>query len=410
MFLVKRDNFNKYYIIKGLITAILFSAFIYLSYFDIKISYLDSILGLLGIYFLLTIPKKSLFIAGFFIGVFWCYWMSVSLQYYDLKYLTPIVLIIIGLVYAVIFYFFALWDKVTFRMLAFFGFSFLAPFGFNWIKPELIFINSNFETSKVAFALILIAIYLIIKLKRGKILALIPLLLAFNFPKGEYIDNPKAKIYMAQMDIKQDLKWKKTYQKTLINKNFEEISNAILNNNTLVVLPETSFATVLNVKPQLLNQLKQISYQIDIVTGALYYEDEQIYNATYFFSKGKLQIAKKVVLVPFGEKIPLPKFFVDLINNTFYNGAKDYAQASSTTDFTIQTQKFRNAICYEATTDKIFENLQDTGYMIAMSNNAWFTPSIEPTLQSLLLKYYSQRYNVTIFHVANGSKNKIFRP
>ena len=35
---------------------------------------------------------------------------------------------------------------------------------------------------------------------------------------------------------------------------------------------------------------------------------------------------------------------------------------------------------------------------------------IEPTLQKLLLRYYSKKYNITIFHVVNGSPNFIFRP
>ena len=61
----------------------------------------------------------------------------------------------------------------------------------------------------------------------------------------------------------------------------------------------------------------------------LYVEDNQIFNASYFIVKIVLSIAKKVVLVPFGEEIPLPKFFVDLINDIFYNGATDYSKASS---------------------------------------------------------------------------------
>ena len=48
--------------------------------------------------------------------------------------------------------------------------------------------------------------------------------------------------------------------------------------------------------------------------------------------------------------------------------------------------------------------------MVAISNNAWFTPSIEPTLQHLLLKYYSKKYDVNIYHIANGSSNRIYRP
>nr|WP_252971029.1 hypothetical protein [Aliarcobacter cryaerophilus] len=239
---------------------------------------------------------------------------------------------------------------------------------------------------------------------------MLPLLFAFHSQKGEFIDTPKAKIYMPQMYINQSLKWDKEYLKTLNDENFKQIFDAIDKGYTLVVLPETAFSVALNKYPSLNNMLLELSNKIDIVTGALYVEDNQIFNASYFYSKNSVSVAKKVVLVPFGEEIPLPKFFVDLINDIFYNGATDYSKASSPTDFIIQGEKYRNAICYEGTTDKIFENLGDTKYMIMISNNAWFTPSIEPTLQHLLLKYYSKKYGVTIFHVVNGSENRIYRP
>ncbi|MCB9096922.1 MAG: apolipoprotein N-acyltransferase [Aliarcobacter sp.] len=410
MFLLKRDYSNKNFIIKGFITAILLSSFIYLSHFNIEIKLLNTFLGLFAIYFLLIIPKNSLPITGFLTGILWCYWMAVSLQYYDLIYLTPVVIIGIGLVYAIIFYLFAFYDRLTIRIAMIFAFTFFAPFGFNWMKFELIFIDSYIGTSKIDFALILISFYFIIKLKRHKILGLIPLLFILDFGKGEFIDNPKANIYMPQMNIEQSLKWQKEYQTTLIEKNFEEISKAIESKKDLVVLPETAFTNVLNKNAELLERLIYLSNEIDILTGALYVENNQIYNASYFFTKGEIQVAKKVVLVPFGEEIPLPKYFVDLINKLFYNGASDYSKASTPTDFVIKGEKFRNAICYEGTTDKIFENLGDTRYMIMITNNAWFTPSIEPTLQHLLLKYYSKKYGVTIFHVANGSPNRIYRP
>lgn len=410
MFLLKRDYSNKNFIIKGFITAILLSSFIYLSHFNIEIKLLNTLLGLFAIYFLLIIPRSSLPITGFLTGVLWCYWMAVSLQYYDLVYLTPVIIIGIGLVYAIIFYLFAFYDRLTIRIAMVFAFTFFAPFNFNWMKFELVFIDSYIGTSKIDFAIILISFYFIIKLKRHKILGLIPLLFVLNFGKGEFIDNPKANIYMPQMNIEQNLKWQKEYQSTLNEKNFEEITKAIELKKDLVVLPETAFTNVLNKNAELLERLIYLSNEIDILTGALYVENNQIYNASYFFTKGEIQVAKKVVLVPFGEEIPLPKYFVDLINKLFYNGASDYSKASSPTDFIIKGEKFRNAICYEGTTDKIFENLGDTRYMIMITNNAWFTPSIEPTLQHLLLKYYSKKYGVTIFHVANGSPNRIYRP
>ncbi|PRM94151.1 apolipoprotein N-acyltransferase [Aliarcobacter cryaerophilus] len=410
MFLLKTQHFNKNLIIKGLITACLLSSFIYLSYFGFEFKLINTIFGLYGIYLLLTIPRISLFYAGFFTGILWCYWMSVSLQYYDISYIAPFLLLGIGLVFGIIFALFAVIDKLSFRILMIFGFLFIAPFGFNWLKLELIFIESYLSTTKFAFALILISLYLVIKLKRAKILAILPLLFAFHSEKGEFIDTPKAKIYMPQMYIDQSLKWDKEYLKILNDENFKQIFDAIDKGYTLVVLPETAFSVALNKYPSLNNMLLELSNKIDIVTGALYVEDNQIFNASYFYSKNSVSVAKKVVLVPFGEEIPLPKFFVDLINDIFYNGATDYSKASSPTDFIIQGEKYRNAICYEGTTDKIFENLGDTKYMIMISNNAWFTPSIEPTLQHLLLKYYSKKYGVTIFHVVNGSENRIYRP
>ncbi len=393
-----------------MITAILLSAFIYLSYFDIEYRFINTILGLLGLYFLLTIPRKAVFIAGFATGILWCYWMAVSLKYYDLIFLTPVLLIAIGFAYGFIFLLFTLYDKIYFRIIAIFAFTFIAPFGFNWMKFELLFIDSYLGTSKEDFALILVSLFMMAKLKRMKILSILPLLFAFSSQSGIYIDNPDAKISMPQLNIKQNLKWEKDYQATVFKKNFEYIDNAIYNKKDLVILPETAFPTILNKSEELLAILKNKSYKIDIITGSLYLENEQFYNATYYISNGDIQIAKKLVLVPFGEEIPLPKFFVDLINDILYDGAQDYSKAKKPTDFVINNQKFRNAICYEATTDKIFENLNDVKYMIATSNNAWFTPSIEPTLQKLLLRYYSKKYNVTIFHVVNGSNNFIFRP
>lgn len=410
MFLVKRDNSNKNYIIKGFITAILLSAFIYLSYFNIEYKLLNTILGILGIYALLVIPRTSLFLTGFLTSILWFYWMAISLQYYELSYLAPLLLFAIGLGYGIIFSIFGIIKSVFIRLLLIFAFTFIAPFGFNWMKFELLFIDSYFGVSKEDFALILVAIYMMIKLKRMKILSFIPLLVAYQSATGLYIDNPKASMAIPQFNISQNQKWEKNYRDTLIEKNLTEIDNAILDKKDLVILPETSLPIVLNKDELLMQYLKERSLRIDILLGSLYFENQRVYNATYHFSNGELEIAKKVVLVPFGEEIPLPKFFVDLINNTFYGGAQDYAKAEKPTDFIIKGQKIRNAICYEATTDKIFENLNGVKYMIATSNNAWFTPSIEPTLQKLLLKYYAKKYDVTIFHSINGSENYTIRP
>ncbi|MEJ2489438.1 MAG: apolipoprotein N-acyltransferase, partial [Sulfurovaceae bacterium] len=95
----------------------------------------------------------------------------------------------------------------------------------------------------------------------------------------------------------------------------------------------------------------------------------------------------KVVLVPFGEYNPLPKFIGDWVNKIIYNDGVDYKPVEKISDYQIGETTYRNAICFEATNPKMYAN--DPKFMIAISNNKWFTPSIEPTLQRLIIEYYS---------------------
>ena len=83
-------------------------------------------------------------------------------------------------------------------------------------------------------------------------------------------------------------------------------------------------------------------------------------------------------------------------------------QRSNATDFIIKGIKFRNAICYEATCNEIYSG--DVEFVIAISNNAWFRPSIEPTLQRLLLKFYAKKYNIVIYHTTNGDGSGVILP
>jgi apolipoprotein N-acyltransferase len=48
-------------------------------------------------------------------------------------------------------------------------------------------------------------------------------------------------------------------------------------------------------------------------------------------------------------------------------------------------------------------------YMIAISNNGWFTPSIEPTLQKLLMRLYAKRYGKIVWHSANESVSEVIK-
>ena len=86
-------------LVSGIITALLFSAFIYLEHFGITVKLINTICGLLSLGLLLYISKRAVLVAGFFIGLLWFYWIGYSFEYNDVGYMTPIITFIFAIIY-----------------------------------------------------------------------------------------------------------------------------------------------------------------------------------------------------------------------------------------------------------------------------------------------------------------------
>ena len=252
----------KMVILKSFFIALLFSSSIYFEYFNIGNIFINSITGLVSIYFLLTMSKKELFFIGFFIGLLWFWWIGYSFIYYDLIYLIPIILIFIGIIYGLLFYLSAIYPHIIYRTFAIFSLSFIHPFGFNWFKPEVIFINSFFGIEKLDFLIIITTLALFIYYKRVYILTL--LLFAISYTQT-IIELPNIKIYQPQYNISQETKWLKSYRDVLIEENLNNIDYAIKNDFELVILPETIFPLPLNKNIPLINILKNKSKKTTIL-------------------------------------------------------------------------------------------------------------------------------------------------
>lgn len=395
-------------IIKAFFTALCLSAFIYLDYFELNIKFINSLFAFFGIYHFIQLSKKELFFTGFFIGILWFYWISFSFIYYELPYLIPFVILGVGLIYGLVFLalgFLSL-DTMLLKAGLFVLLSFVEIFEFNWFKPELMMVDTYFTSDFYLFCAFVLCVYLFVILKKQyKLLPLLALFALSFLPLHVEKKDAPIDIKISEIYIKQDVKWDKKYKREVINYNLSLIHQAISEQRELVILPESAFPTYLNLDLPLMDELQNLSHKIVIFTGALSVQNNRILNSSYLFKEGEVEIAHKYILVPFGESIPLPKFARDLINKLFFNGAEDYESAKAPHDFVINGIKFRNAICFEATKDALFEG--NPRYMIAISNNAWFSPSIEPTLQNLLLKYYARKYNTTIYHSANGGLSGI---
>jgi len=344
-------------------------------------------------------------------GLLWFYWISFSFVYYDLAFLIPFVILGVALCYGVLFWLIArLSSFIYLQAVLLAGISFISPFGFNWFKLELLFLDSYMNPTWWALALFLLAIATFKTAPKWfKSIALLPLLGSLSYVNPHSVVAPHMDVALPQMHIPQSKRWDAQYQQEAIDLNFELINQAISDKKTLIILPESAFPLYLNKAPRLIKQLKEYSNHISIVTGALTYEEDKgFFNSSYFFHNGTMQIAHKIILVPFGEEIPFPNFMVTLINKIFFDGAKDYQKAKVPQDFEIKGMAFRSAICFEATEDALFKG--NPKQMIAISNNAWFSPSIEQTLQHLLLRYYAKKYQTVIYHSANSGISGVILP
>jgi apolipoprotein N-acyltransferase len=396
------------FIYTKLLLPVLLSFFIYSSYFEIlNYQFLFTITALASYFLFFKLNKKDLFYSGFLVGILWFWWIGLSFKYYDLSYLIPIVIVGIGLVYGGIFYLVGISNHLFYRAIAIIAISFIEPFGFGWFKLELPLIDSYINSDKISFIFLIVLSFISVKFynksKKISILFYISAIgcLIYNHTYSVTDIAPiKLKIYKYNTNIPQDKKWDNNYKDNILKENLNQINYAISKDYDLIIFPETAFPLVLNKQEYLIYELKQKSKHISIILGSLYQKDGLYYNSAFLFQNNSMKVAHKVVLVPFGEAVPLPEKIRDFINNTFYNGASDYETAKKPTTFNVKDEKFRMAICYEGTTDTIYQNL-DTNNAIIISNNGWFMPSIEPVLQNKLIKYYKNKYKLNVISVDN---------
>ena len=410
----------------GFVIAFLSAGAMYLDWLGFVNYFTNTILGLLMLYLLLQGDKKVWFWSGFWIGALWFWWISVSFFNYGFAWAIPIGVLFPAIVYGFIFLIIAkIGDYIGLKLgkpqeiapmvvktIALLILSYIHPFGFDWFKPELIFTNSYLGIQKWQFAIVLLSISLVIykqeQQRQGKQKGIAPtiylLLVIFAYPFASHFEHkplPKNSLVLSNSMTNVVDKWNPELQYGHVDMVFKKIDRAIDEKKRLIIFPESIFAFFLNTKPNLMTTLQALSNDITIVIGALYWDNDIPRNSTYIFKKGRFEIANKAVLVPFGEYNPLPKWLGKIVNEIFFDGAPDYVASAKVTDYKVNGVTYRNAICFEGTSEELYRGNPEQ--MILISNNGWVVPSIEPTQQKILLQYYSKKYGTTIYHAVNMS-------
>ncbi|RUM72508.1 MAG: apolipoprotein N-acyltransferase, partial [Sulfurovum sp.] len=151
-------HFTTFDITRGLILSVCSAMFIYLNYWHFSFPLIDTIFAILTLYFLLLSNQRVWFFFGVFMAILWFYWIGLSLEHYGYGWGLPVGIFLVSLGYGILFYIFAyisnfLSDKTSlpsllFKALFLLGFSYIHPFGFDWFKPELMFVESYIGIQK----------------------------------------------------------------------------------------------------------------------------------------------------------------------------------------------------------------------------------------------------------------------
>lgn len=381
---------------------------IYFSFFEnIFLETLSPFLAIWGLILLLrTKSAKGYFWTGFLMGLFWFWWVGLSAIYFDLNYLVPVIALIMGLVYGVLFRICFLFKFDFLRLCAIFALSFIHPLGFDWLEWGIYTAYGFFDSSLRGIICLFLIAYFIYEgyISRYYKIAIVLILFFTGFHYEEKTATTLPFSYkLINTNISQDQKF--LQEKLILNSNalLSEISRAILEKKELVILPETAFA--FNLRGTKYEEfLKELSHKIIIITGAFYTKDGQTYNSTYVFRQGKSYIFNKHFLVPFGEEIP---FFKELVKKYFLPNMEEFTRGPVQSQYKLNNSLITNAICYEATKEQNYKNSQ---IIIALSNNAWFKHSSEYKLQKLLMQFYANKYGVSVYHATNGKENAVILP
>jgi apolipoprotein N-acyltransferase len=247
---------------------------------------------------------------------------------------------------------------------------------------------------------------------------LLVLIFAFAFGAKNIADKknearPKATARLVQANVKQELKWdpKTRYENFL--KHIALTNSKSLEEVDLVVWSETSVPYIVDDNPELLSKLTlAVPPQGFLITGALRMESEDLsqkfWNSVFVFDeKGVVKSYDKQHLVPFGEYVPLQKFFpfIDKITG----GGEGFAVGDGAKTVDFGRFSAGPLICYEAIfSSEVLDAKAAPDFFVNLTNDAWFGKSTGPYQHFDMARMRAVEYGIPLIRVAGSGVSALF--
>lgn len=139
----------------------------------------------------------------------------------------------------------------------------------------------------------------------------------------------------------------------------------------------------------------------DVLIGVINRRKQNYYNSAFLFDPdGQLtEIYDKIILVPFGEYVPLRKYltFIDVLNQI-----GDITAGSKITEFSYQNKKFSVLICFEDIVP-IFaaRAARAKDFLVNITDDSWFRGDPEATQHLAIMVLRAVENRIPIVRAAN---------
>ena len=394
---------------------------------NIHIFYFGFIFSLgshLGLLYWIAISFKTANMGGYFAGsiavLLLCCFLScfTALSFYFLfKYFKHKKDLIFGTAFTFIFSFFD-WAKGNIL------------WGFPWTPISSIWSFSSVTLypfsvfgvwgySLITYLFIISLYYLFFSFKKFS-LFIFPIFFSILFlPK--IINSPEENIgeinvRIVQPNIKQEDKW----SKDKIKENYEKLT-ALINSKydesfDLIILPETVIGFDIEelTKNNYLNNFS-FDHTENLILGAIRREEKKgilnIYNSLFLIKNNfeKVYYHDKLKLVPFGEFMPLKKFF-EL--EKLSSGSLDFTPGQNVNYLMLSSNiKILPLICYEVLFPKLVKSISgEYNLIVNITNDAWYKKSSGPYQHFSLSKIRAVMEGITMIRSANTGISGIVGP
>jgi apolipoprotein N-acyltransferase len=255
-----------------------------------------------------------------------------------------------------------------------------------------------------------------VRSRAGLMLAVVLLLPLILYSTQIKSAGQRVRVGVVQGNFQQELKWEEDLREETLTTYLSLTEKAVQRGAQLVVWPETAVPSFYQAEPELIEKLSRFTTEqnIHLIFGSPGYEIAGrkilLYNRVYHLSPGgKDEFYDKIMLVPFGEYVPLAGLlpFVDKMvpgEGEFSKGAWDGPFKTPVPSGVL--------ICYEISIPSLSRReVRDGSLMLVnVTNDAWFGRSWGPYQHLAVSAVRAMENRVPVLRAANTGISAIFDP